>query len=499
MKPPYHLLFYFSALLFSGTSFSQNSDSVKAYILEFIDPEASFSVTYGTESMSLKYEERKPLTPKTQEFIDETLQDYEETNDPLLLYTIGQTYRRMNQRKEGEKWIERATLETETLMGTYPDSIELVEKAMIIYIDNNQPDLAALAAKMISDHYQNSKSLFSEAMTHTFSGDYNAGLALSEKGLVLYPDESKWYMARIIYEFTKKMNIYGFNTEGFNAKENRIDRSFLDEGLAQYPQSSEIQLVSALGNFFLFAYEEVLPKFYEQLSGDIKIEGFDFELSQALDEKMEVHFKRITELSNKKELKKWHTIKYTLGVIHMLRSNTHKAIQYFEEAIDLMKPKYRSSQDNVYHYYDNLILCHRILGDRTSAEKCAIARATEEINLDPLPQYYIEMALYRVVDEDYKAAHKLLDEAIGLDSTAVSAYSNKAMAFMLTDELDQADNYLRKAQMMDENDLVTFKATILFNLLKQETANAVQQIDHLEAYDNTDFFIKDVRRLLKTN
>lgn len=489
----------FSLLLISSsTSLAQNVDSVKAYILESIKPEVNFSLEYNTGSLSLEYIEQDPLTPPTEEFIDESKKEYERTGDPMTLYLIGQTYKRLNRRRESKEWIEKALMETESLMEKYPDSIELVETAFLIYLDNNQPKLACLAAKMVSDHYQNSSSLLSETMSYTFTGQNDEGVKLANKGLELYPHEAKWYLIRMLHEISKKMTMFGFGSEEFVAEENRIDRSFLNDGIAKYPDSLEIQLTSVLCNFFLFAYEDVLPSFYNQLSGIANIEGFEFELEKSQDDKLETYFQRVTKLSKKRAFKNWHSLLYTLGTIQMLRSEPKKAITYFEKAIKLMKPKYRHGQDNVYHYYTNLIACHRILGDTVSAENCVIRRATEEINMDPLPIYYVEMALYRVIDKDYETAMDILNQTIAMDSSFIDAYTNKALLFMVDDKMDEAISCLQSGGAIDPNDVYAFKAIILFNILKKESTTALMQINQLEAYDPTDSFIEDARGLLET-
>lgn len=499
MNRRHYLLFSLSLLLFSPESlFAQNPDSVKAYILGLAEPEVTFSLMYGTGSLSMEYIEQPLLTPLTEEYIDERMKEYELTGDPISLLTIAQTYKRMNRHSEGEKWMERAILETEELMWKYPDSIEFVETASLLYLDNNQPDLASLTAKMISDHNQDEISLFAETMMYTFTGQYDLGIELSNKGLTLYPEEAKWYLIRMIHEFSKKMAAFNFGSEEFVAEENRIDRSFLNKGAANYPDNEKVQLAAVLCNFFLFAYEEVLPTFYEQLGNCDDIETFKFKIESSLDDKLEVHFQKVIKLSKQKAFKNWHSVHYTLGTIHMLRSETEKAIVYYEEAIDLMKPKYRHGQDNVYQYYDNLVTCYRMLGDTASAEKCAIIRATEEINLDPLPADYLNMALYRVMDKDFKAAIALLDQAIAIDSSAVDSYSTKALLLMLDDELHEALSLLKLAESIQPNNLRTVRAVILFRLLKKESAAALQLIGQLEAYDPTDFFIEDARRLLET-
>lgn len=493
------LLFSLSVLLLSsGTSIAQNQDSIKAYILELVQPDPNFSLTYSTGSISLEYTERDPIGPLTEEYIDEKKKEYESTGNPMDLYLIGQTYKRMNRRGESEEWIERALLEVEDLMGKYPDSIELVETASLIYFDNGQHDLACLATKMISDHYQNSKSLFTEAMAYMFTNQYDDGIAVSNKGMLLYPDEADWYFARMIHEFFKKTKLFRVDSEEFSAEENWIDRSFLEEGLSSYPDSLDIQLIHALGNFFLFAYDELIPRFSRQISEFEEVEGFKFDLGNSLEKKLEVHFEEVTKLSKRKAFKNWHSIHYTLGTMYILQGKYEKAIVHLEKAISLMKPKYRSSHDNVYHHYDNLIMCHRILGDVNSAEKCAKRRATEEINMDPVPAYYLEMALYRALDKDYVSSLEILDQTIGIDSLSVDAYSNKALILMYSGETDEALDFLSKAEAINPNDIPTFQAIILYYLMKKDLATAAELINRLEAYFPEDDFVKDARRLSKT-
>ncbi|MFK7786409.1 MAG: tetratricopeptide repeat protein [Crocinitomicaceae bacterium] len=482
----------------NSTSLAQNEDSVKAYILEFIEPDVNFSLSYGTGSLSLKYEEQSPLTPPTEEFIEEQKKEYESTKDPMNLYAIGQTYRRMNRRKEAAIWQEKALSEIEAVMGRYPDSIELVESAFLIYLEMGQSDLAVIAAKMVSDHYDNSQSLFAESLSYTYTQEFDKGLATSELGLMNYPGEARWYLLRIIHEFAKKMQVFGFGSEAFSAPENSIDRSFLDEAFLKYPDSTQVELVAALGNFFLFAYEEVLPQFYDDVADFGEIEGFSFDLNSEVNKKLDVHLERIIQLSKRKEFKNWHSIHYTLGVIHLLKSDYKKSIKHCEKAIALMAPKYRQGQDNAYSYYDNLITCHRILGDVEAAEKCVIARATEEVNLDPLPQYQIERAMYRAMDKDFEEAIQLLDKTIALDSSAIDAYTNKALLMMHAGKNDEVTKILDIAQTVNPNDIFLFKSVILYNLLNKSKALADNQINQLEAYDATDGFIEEARNLLKT-
>ena len=498
MKHLHFLLFSLSIILFPSSSLiAQNADSVRAYMLEFIDPGVNVSIMYGTGSLSLEYIEQAPLAPATIGSIEEQKREYERTNDPLALYQIAQTYRRMNLHSESEQWTQRALDEIESLMEKYPDSIELIETAFLVYIDTGQPDIAAIAAKMISDHYQNSDKLFAEALAYTFTGQHTEGIAVCNRGLLLYPGEARWYLTRIVHDFTQKMSMFGFGTPEYNAKENRLDRTFLTEGFGNFPDSLEVELVSVLGDFFLFAYEEIMPTFYEQLSDNEEVEGFEFALGKSLNEKLDVYLQKVTKMSKRKAFKNWHAIHYTLGVMQMFRSELEKAVEHFEKAISLMKPKYRQGQDNVYHYYDNLMTCYRIMGDMTSAERCAVAKATEEINIDPVPDYYIEMALYRAMNKDFDAAISILDKTIAIDSSAINAFTKKAILLMISGKTDQAESSLSSALSINPDDLGVFKAIVFFNLLKKDSV-VENQINHLEAYDPTDTFIQDVRHLMKT-
>ena len=100
MKPTTSILLLFSLLIVNvTTSLAQNQDSIKAYIREFIEPEVNYSVMYSTGCFSLEYVEHLPLNEKSEEFIENQKKEYETTKDPMALFLIGQTYRRMNQKK----------------------------------------------------------------------------------------------------------------------------------------------------------------------------------------------------------------------------------------------------------------------------------------------------------------------------------------------------------------------------------------------------------------
>lgn len=492
------LLFATFGLLFSASGIAQNSDSVKAYILEFIEPEVNIVVSYGSPDIIPQYVKQEPQNEKTEAFIEKIKKEYETTKNPMNLLQIGQTYIRMNQREKATHWMYRAESELEMAIEMHPDSIELVESAVLLYMELGNFDKAIESTEKVYEHYQSSDPLFMKALLCSFSGQFEKGLETSIKAMKLFPEEGKWFIARILNESQLKMQKLDFGSDEYGLSENRIDRSYLAEAYKKYPNSTEIELMSVFGDFLLFAYDELYPNMFKRFATMDDFENFTFGFDEDISAQLDDFHARVTKLSKKKEYKNWHPIHYTLGTIHLFKSEYKKAIPYFEKAINLMKPHYRNSDNNVNNSYNNLISIYTILEDYESAEKLTIQRATEEINIDPQADHYISMALYRIIDNDKHAGLKLLDQAIGIDSTAIDAYTYKAFVAMLNNELDEALVLLEVPQSVNPDDLLSYKAIIFYSLLTKNRSFTEDLINRLEAYDSTDRFIKEARRLLKT-
>lgn len=477
-------------LLLPMAAIAQNEDSLDAYVRDFMKPEISLSIVYNSDNFDLTYEKQTPLSLATEEFIKEQKEQYEKTKNPSCLMIIGQTYKRMNMRTIGRTWMEQAEKEVEAAIATYPDSSKLHETSMLIYMELERYEKFTKAAQeIVRLHPDSESSIFSEAMTYMFN-DVRTGLEKSRKGIEKYPGHVKWYVAQLLFEIRYQVHQYGFGTE--EAKNHPIDPIFLLDAKKSYPDSTKIEFAAEVGQFFIFAYQELLPEIYSDVPDFDEIEGFQFAFSPEIQKKLDVFQLQMEAFLKRKEFKNWHTLHYTLGSIYLLQSDYSKAQKFLEQAIKLKKPEYRSSQDNVYAYYDNLIACCHLLGDLKSAEKWSKVRATSEVNMDPSAQHYTNLALYHIQRNDMEKGKELLESAITMDSLTIDAYTYMALILMLDDQMEEAGEYLSQAQSINMDDLTAFKATILFSLYMKSTSTAKDLVDMILAYDETDPFALDM-------
>lgn len=487
------ILFFCFAFAAQGKAQDKKDALLKKHVKEQFHLMGRISISYSINDFSPIRKPEEKIDPPSEKRLKAMEDSLKIDRNPDLVMRLGFLHGQLNHPKQKQALLYEAAKKKETLHFAHPDSIALLEELQLISMELGElQNASACAQTILKIDPTHEGSLNSMSFLAIQLGAFQESGNFCDQTIAHYPTSSTGYIFKTLsLLYPQMMRLPQNNTvkdENFNFN---LDLSFLRKAEAAYPENLEIKAVSLCSRFIVWFYETLLPSIYKVRLKSMT--DMHFTLSPKQVKEMEAYEQEFNSLSENEAFQNPFALRYSQGVMSMLKNDFEGSIPIFQACITELPPKYWNIESNLLGVYDNIISSYQVLGDSAKTEEWLTKKVEEKISIAPLGKDYINLGCFKASQGEFTTARKLMYQALEQDSSSAEAYIQLANMDLLKGDIRNAEQNMALGYLIDDEQENIIYTKVLLALHKGDKNSAAYLLDQILITDEESEFALELK------